>query len=284
MDISSVEVTHFPKNRQVLLKDKLVDLSKPLVMGIVNVTPDSFYENSRANDKKKICATVEQMLSDGASCIDLGAFSTRPGAELISEEEEIKRIQNPIKWILNAFPNTLISLDTFRGNVAKIGLDLGVGCINDISGGEFDPTLLNVVAAYKVPYILMHSNDKIENMHAVEQKNNLFQEMMVYFSKKLNDLNELGIHDVIIDPGFGFGKTLEENEYILKNLNLFHVLERPILVGISRKSMIYKKLNCTPEEALNGTTVLNTLAVQKGASILRVHDVKEAMEVIQLLD
>ena len=284
MDISSVEVTHFPKNRQVLLKDKLVDLSKPLVMGIVNVTPDSFYENSRANDKKKICATVEQMLSDGAACIDLGAFSTRPGAEIISEEEEIKRIQNPIKWILNAFPNTLISLDTFRGNVAKTGLDLGVGCINDISGGEFDPTLLNVVAAYKVPYILMHSNDKIENMHAVEQKNNLFQEMMVYFSKKLNDLNELGIHDVIIDPGFGFGKTLEENEYILKNLNLFHVLERPVLVGISRKSMIYKKLKCTPEEALNGTTVLNTLAVQKGASILRVHDVKEAMEVIQLLD
>ena len=284
MDISSVEVTHFPKNRQVLLKDKLVDLSKPLVMGIVNVTPDSFYENSRANDKKKICATVEQMLSDGAACIDLGAFSTRPGAEIISEEEEIKRIQNPIKWILNAFPNTLISLDTFRGNVAKTGLDLGVGCINDISGGEFDPTLLNVVAAYKVPYILMHSNDKIENMHTVEQKNNLFQEMMVYFSKKLNDLNELGIHDVIIDPGFGFGKTLEENEYILKNLNLFHVLERPVLVGISRKSMIYKKLNCTPEEALNGTTVLNTLAVQKGASILRVHDVKEAMEVIQLLD
>ncbi len=284
MDISSVEVTHFPKNRQVLLKDKLVDLSKPLVMGIVNVTPDSFYENSRANDEKKICTTVEQMLSDGAACIDLGAFSTRPGAELISEEEEIKRIQNPIKWILNAFPNTLISLDTFRGNVAKTGLDLGVGCINDISGGEFDPTLLNIVAAYKVPYILMHSNDKMENMHSVEQKNNLFQEMMVYFSKKLNDLNELGIHDVIIDPGFGFGKTLEENEYILKNLNLFHVLERPILVGISRKSMIYKKLNCTPEEALNGTTVLNTLAVQKGASILRVHDVKEAMEVIQLLD
>lgn len=284
MDISSVEVTHFPKNRQVLLKDKLVDLSKPLVMGIVNVTPDSFYENSRANDEKKICTTVEQMLSDGAACIDLGAFSTRPGAEIISEEEEIKRIQNPIKWILNAFPNTLISLDTFRGNVAKTGLDLGVGCINDISGSEFDPTLLNVVAAYKVPYILMHSNDKIENMHAVEQKNNLFQEMMVYFSKKLNDLNELGIHDVIIDPGFGFGKTLEENEYILKNLNLFHVLERPVLVGISRKSMIYKKLNCTPEEALNGTTVLNTLAVQKGASILRVHDVKEAMEVIQLLD
>ena len=284
MDISSVEVTHFPKNRQVLLKDKLVDLSKPLVMGIVNVTPDSFYENSRANDEKKICATVEQMLSDGAACIDLGAFSTRPGAELISEEEEIKRIHNPIKWILNAFPNTLISLDTFRGNVAKTGLDLGVGCINDISGGEFDPTLLNVVAAYKVPYILMHSNDKIENMHSVEQKNNLFQEMMVYFSKKLNDLSELGIHDVIIDPGFGFGKTLEENEYILKNLNLFHVLERPVLVGISRKSMIYKKLNCTPEEALNGTTVLNTLAVQKGASILRVHDVKEAMEVIQLLD
>lgn len=283
MDISSVEVTHFPKNRQVLLKDKLVDLSKPIVMGIINLTPDSFFEDSRATNEKKILSRVEQFLQEGAACIDIGAFSTRPGAEIISEEEEIKRISQPIQWILKEFPSTLISLDTFRGNVAKTGLDLGVGCINDISGGEFDSTLLKVVAAYKVPYILMHSNDKMENMHAVEQKNNLFQEMMVYFSKKLNDLNELGIHDVIIDPGFGFGKTQEENEYILKNLNLFHVLERPILVGISRKSMIYKKLNCTPEEALNGTTVLNTLAVQKGASILRVHDVKEAVEVIQLL-
>ena len=283
MDISSVEVTHFPKNRQVLLKDKLVDLSKPIVMGIINLTPDSFFEDSRATNEKKILSRVEQFLQEGAACIDIGAFSTRPGSEIISEEEEIKRISQPIQWILKEFPSTLISLDTFRGNVAKTGLDLGVGCINDISGGEFDPTLLNVVAAYKVPYILMHSNDKMENMHAVEQKTNLFQEMMVYFSKKLNDLNELGIHDVIIDPGFGFGKTLEENEYILKNLNLFHVLERPILVGISRKSMIYKKLNCTPEEALNGTTVLNTLAVQKGASILRVHDVKETVEIIQLL-
>ena len=283
MDISSVEVTHFPKNRQVLLKDKLVDLSKPIVMGIVNLTPDSFFEDSRATNEKKIISRVEQFLQEGAACIDIGAFSTRPGAEIISEEEEIKRISQPIQWILKEFPSTLISLDTFRGNVAKTGLDLGVGCINDISGGEFDPSILNVVAAYKVPYILMHSNDKMENLHAVEQKTNLFQEMMVYFSKKLNDLNELGIHDVIIDPGFGFGKTQEENEYILKNLNLFHVLERPILVGISRKSMIYKKLNCTPEEALNGTTVLNTLAVQKGASILRVHDVKEAVEIIQLL-
>ena len=283
MDISSVEVTHFPKNRQVLLKDKLVDLSKPIVMGIINLTPYSFFEDSRATNEKKILSRVEKFLQEGAACIDIGAFSTRPGSEIISEEEEIKRISQPIQWILKEFPSTLISLDTFRGNVAKTGLDLGVGCINDISGGEFDPTLLNVVAAYKVPYILMHSNDKMENMHAVEQKTNLFQEMMVYFSKKLNDLNELGIHDVIIDPGFGFGKTLEQNYSILKNLELFHILERPILVGLSRKSMIYNKLNLSVNDSLNGTTILNTQAILKGASILRVHDVKEAKQIIQLI-
>jgi dihydropteroate synthase len=283
MDISSVEVTHFPKNRQVLLKDKLVDLSNPIVMGIVNLTPDSFFEDSRATNEKKILSRVEQFLQEGATCIDIGAFSTRPGAEIISEEEEIKRISKPIQWILKEFPSTLISLDTFRGNVAKTGLDLGVGCINDISGGEFDPTILKVVADFKVPYILMHSNEKLAAMHSIEEKTNLFQEMMVYFSKKIKGLNELGVHDVIIDPGFGFGKTEAENYFLLHNLNLFHVLERPILVGISRKSMLYKKLKTTPEQALNGTTVLNTLAIQKGASILRVHDVKEAMEIIQLL-
>jgi dihydropteroate synthase len=170
-----------------------------------------------------------------------------------------------------------------RADTAEKAVQAGASIINDVSGGLSDPAMFATVKKLGVPYILMHSNDKMENLHAVEQKTNLFQEMMVYFSKKLNYLNDLGIHDVIIDPGFGFGKTQEENEYILKNLNLFHVLERPILVGISRKSMIYKKLNCTPEEALNGTTVLNTLAVEKGASILRVHDVKEAMEIIQLL-
>ena len=283
MDISGVEVTHFPKNRQVLLKDKLVDLSKPKAMGIINLTTDSFFAESRAHEEKLLLSKVEKMITDGADFIDLGAFSTRPGADFISEEEELNRILSPIKWIKNTFPNVYISLDTFRGNIARAGLDLGVDMINDISGGEFDPSILTVTASFSAPYILMHSNEKMNFMHSIEEKTNLFQEIMVYFSKKINYLNEIGVHDIIIDPGFGFGKTEAENYFMLNNLNLFHVLERPILVGISRKSMIYKKLNCTIDDALNGTTVLNTLAVQKGASILRVHDVKEAVEVIRLL-
>lgn len=283
MGYSRVEDTHFPKNRHIRIQDKLFDLFVPKIMGIINTTPDSFFESSRVNSEEKLICTVNQMIEDGADIIDIGAYSTRPKANHVSEKEELERILSPIITIKKHFPNIPLSLDTYRGKVASAGIDHGVDLINDISGFQFDPTMLDVLANSKIPYILMHVGKTIDKIHESKENDHLFQDMIYYFSEKLNILSERGINDVIIDPGFGFSKTLEQNYSLLENLNLFHILERPILVGISRKSMISKKIGVDTNESLNGTTILNTHAINKGASILRVHDVKEAKQIIQLL-
>ena len=262
---------------------KLLDLSTPKIMGIVNTTPDSFYKNSRTNTLDSILLKTEKHLNEGADFIDIGGYSTRPGASEISLEEEMQRITEPIKQIKSNFPNCIISCDTFRSQVAQIAIDQGADIINDISGGELDKEMFNVIARNKTPYILMHSKGTPKNMQYQTEYKSIFKEMINYFSSKIEQLHELGLTELILDPGFGFAKTIEQNYEILDNLEDFYFLKYPMLVGISRKSMIYKKLNSTPEEALNGTTILNTIAIKKGANILRVHDVKEAKEIIQLL-
>jgi len=282
MSFSRVEDTHFPKNRYIRIQDKLMDLSNPRVMGIVNLTPDSFFTDSRKKNDNQLLKEVEKMIVDGADFIDIGGYSTRPNAESVSEEEEIQRVLEPIQKIRKTFPTIPISLDTFRGKVAEIGFNEGVDLINDISGFQYDPTMLSVLEKIRLPYVLMHVNEAEQNMHKTVQNELLFREMIHYFSEKIRQLNDRGLTDILIDPGFGFSKTMEQNYALVQQLDLFQLLERPILVGFSRKSMIYKKLNCTPEEALNGTSILNTRAIIKGASILRVHDVKAAKEVLAL--
>lgn len=264
------------------MQDKLMDLTFPKVMGIVNLTPDSFFADSRKQNDTLLLNEVEQMIKDGADFIDIGGYSTRPNAENVSEAEEIQRILEPLQKIRKAFPTIPISLDTFRGAVAEIGFNEGVDLINDISGFQYDHSMLSSLEKIKLPYILMHVQAEKKNMHKTVENELIFKEMIQYFSQKIHVLNERGLTDIIIDPGFGFSKTLEQNYQLLNQLDLFHLLDRPILVGFSRKSMIYKKLNTTPEEALNGTSILNTRAILKGASILRVHDVKAAKEVITL--
>lgn len=282
MGFSRVEDTHFPKNRYIRVQDKLMDLTFPKVMGIVNLTPDSFFAESRKQNDSLLLNEVEQMIVDGADFIDLGGYSTRPNAENVSEAEEIQRILEPLQKIRKAFPTIPISLDTFRGAVAEIGFNEGVDIINDISGFQYDKSMLSTLEKIKLPYILMHVQSEKKNMHKTVENELIFREMIHYFSQKILMLNERGITDIIIDPGFGFSKTLDQNYQLLNQLDLFHLLDRPLLAGFSRKSMIYKKLNISPEEALNGTTILNTRAILKGVSILRVHDVKAAKEVLTL--
>lgn len=283
MGISRVEDTHFPKKRHLKVKDKLIDLTIPKIMGIINVTPDSFYSDSRIKTDKKLLSTVEGMIRDGADFIDIGGYSTRPHADFVSEDDELKRVIAPLKLIKKEFPEIILSLDTFRSNVAETGIEEGADLINDISAWQYDPKLLDVVAKYNVPYILMHVAEHADKMHETSNNEYLFKDMVFYFSNKLQQLTDRGVTDVIIDPGFGFSKTLEQNYELLADLSLFSILERPILVGFSRKSMIYKKLEIDPKDALNGTTILNTQALMKGASILRVHDVLEAQQIIRLL-
>jgi dihydropteroate synthase len=283
MGFSSVEDTHFPINRHLRLKDKLFDLSTPKVMGIVNLTPDSFYQSSRISADKELLKHVESMLNDGMDILDLGGYSSRPGAKNVSIQDEIDRVKIPIQQIKNAFPSLPLSLDTFRSEVAEVGINEGVEIINDISAGLLDERILDVVAAAKVPFIAMHMQGNMETVHNTFEYGELFNEMVRYFSERISTLQSKGIHDIILDPGFGFSKSIEQNYQLLNQLDQFQLLEKPILVGFSRKSMIYKKLNKTAEESLNGTTVLNTIALSKGASILRVHDVKEAKEIISLL-
>ena len=283
MGFSSVEDTHFPINRHLRLKDKLFDLSTPKVMGIVNLTPDSFYQSSRISADKELLKHVESMLNDGMDILDLGGYSSRPGAKNVSIQDEIDRVKIPIQQIKNAFPSLPLSLDTFRSDVAEVGINEGIEIINDISAGLLDDRILDVVAAAKVPYIAMHMQGNMETVHNTFEYGELFNEMVRYFSERISTLQSKGIHDIILDPGFGFSKSIEQNYQLLNQLDQFQLLEKPILVGFSRKSMIYKKLNKTAEESLNGTTVLNTIALSKGASILRVHDVKEAKEIISLL-
>jgi len=265
-------------------KGTLIDLSSPKVMGILNLTPDSFYDGGQHKDEKSILKHTEKMLTEGATFIDIGAYSSRPNANHVSEAEELKRILPIVELLTTTFPEILISIDTFRSEVAKQAIETGAALINDISAGKLDDNMLKTVAALHVPYIMMHMRGTPQTMQQHTNYNNLVKDIIFYFSERLMAAKELGITDLIVDPGFGFAKTLEQNFQLLNTLELFNILEKPLLVGVSRKSMIYKTLNNTAKEALNGTSVLNTIALQKNASILRVHDVKEAMETIKLVE
>src|SRR5690606_9743340 len=263
-------------------KGYLIDLSSPKVMGILNITPDSFYDGGRYKNEKDICNHVEKMLNEGATFIDVGAYSSRPGATHITEDEELKRSVPVVELISRNFPEAYISIDTFRGNVAKANVGAGACIVNDISAGSMDPEMMKTVAELQVPYIMMHMRGTPQNMQKNMEYEDILKEMIFYFSEKIAEASHLKINDLIIDPGFGFGKTLKYNYEILKKLELFKMLEKPVLIGVSRKSMIGKLLNVPADEALNGTTSLHTVALIKGGNILRVHDVKEAVECIKI--
>lgn len=265
-------------------KGQLIDLSKPKVMGILNVTPNSFFDGGKYKNADEIVAQVQKMLSEGATFIDIGAYSSKPNAEFVSVEEEIARIVPIVELLVQQFPNILISIDTFRSKVAEACILKGAALINDISAGKLDDLMLGVVAKYKVPYIMMHMRGTPQTMTTLTQYEDVVKEVLLYFSERIAAARSLGINDLIVDPGFGFAKTLEQNYEVLQKMELFQQLELPILSGISRKSMIYKVLNTNASESLNGTTTLNTISLLKGASILRVHDVKEAMECVSLFN
>jgi dihydropteroate synthase len=263
-------------------KGKLIDLSTPKVMGILNVTPNSFFDGGKYKNEDEIISQVDKMLSQGATFIDIGAYSSKPSAEFVTEQEEIDRIVPAIELILKHFPETLLSIDTFRAEVAKASIESGAAIINDIAAGELDDKMFDVIAKYNVPYIMMHMRGNPQTMQSLTQYENIVKEMLFYFSEKVQRARSLGINDLILDPGFGFAKTTDQNYEVLQKMELFNLLELPVLAGVSRKSMIYKTLGISAQEALNGTTFLNTIALTKGAKILRVHDVKEAMECVAL--
>lgn len=265
-------------------KGNLIDLSTPKVMGILNLTPDSFYDGGKYKNESDILSQVYIMLKSGATFVDIGAYSSRPNATHIEEAEELKRLLPIISLIIKEFPEILISIDTFRSQVAKHGIEAGAALINDISAGKLDENMLPTIATLKVPYIMMHMKGTPQTMQQQTDYKNLMKDILFYFSERIAKAHALGIIDVIIDPGFGFAKTTEQNFELLKHLELLKTLDKAILTGLSRKSMIYKTLKNAPKDALNGTTVLNTVSLQKGASILRVHDVKEAMECVTLLN
>ena len=265
-------------------KGKLIDLSKPKVMGILNLTPNSFFDGGKYTNEEEIVAQVHKMLSEGATFIDIGAYSSKPNAEFVSVEDEIARIVPVVELLINHFPNIIISIDTFRSEVAEACILKGAALINDISAGKLDDLMLTVIAKYNVPYIMMHMKGTPQTMQTLTQYDAIVEEILLYFSERIAAARSLGINDLIVDPGFGFAKTLEQNYELLQKMELFEQLNLPILAGISRKSMIYKVLNCNPSESLNGTTTLNTVSLMKGANILRVHDVKEAMECVTLFN
>lgn len=262
---------------------RLLDLSTPKVMGILNITPDSFYDGGRHRTIAAALLQTEKLLIEGADLIDVGAYSTRPNAVEISVDEEIKRLIPVIEAIRREFGDTLLSVDTFRSNVARKAIDSGAHMINDISGGTLDENMFATVAALHVPYILMHMRGTQATMHQLTDYENVVREISLFFGQRVAALHMLGVKDIILDPGPGFGKSMAQNYELLKHIDEFHVFGRPLLGAISRKSMIYKKLRIGPEEALNGTTVLNTLLLTKGVQLLRVHDVREAKEAIALL-
>ena len=265
------------------LKGKLYDLRTPIVMGIVNVTPDSFFSLSRFKSDLALLQRVENFLSEGATIIDIGGCSTRPGSDQVSMEEEMRLIAETLEVVCKKFPEAVISIDTYRSPVARMAVQqYGVAMINDISGGNIDLQMFETIASLKVAYVLMHMRGTPKDMQEYTDYQDMVAEIVQYLSKKLAQLRLLGVHDVVIDPGFGFSKTVEQNYELMRKLNYFKMIDAPMLVGISRKSMIYKLLEIVPEQALNGTTALNVLALMGGASILRVHDVKEAMEAIKI--
>ena len=263
-------------------KGQLIDLTEPKVMGILNVTPNSFFDGGKHSDLKAILSQVEKMLSEGATFIDIGGYSSKPSAEFVSEEEELGRLLPVVQQIVREFPTAILSIDTFRSKVAQATIENGAAIINDISAGKLDDTMLQTVAQFQVPYIMMHMKGTPQTMQSMAQYENIVKEMVFYFSERVAQARSLGINDIIIDPGFGFAKTIQQNFEVLNKLELFQMLELPLLAGVSRKSMIYRTLETTPEFALNGTTSLNTIALLKGAKILRVHDVKEAVECVTL--
>ena len=263
-------------------KGQLIDLTEPKVMGILNVTPNSFFDGGKHSDLKAILSQVEKMLSEGATFIDIGGYSSKPSAEFVSEDEELERLLPVVQQIVREFPTAILSIDTFRSKVAQATIENGAAIINDISAGKLDDTMLQTVAQLQVPYIMMHMKGAPQTMQSMAQYCNIVKEMVFYFSERVAQARSLGINDIIIDPGFGFAKTIQQNFEVLNKLELFQMLELPLLAGVSRKSLIYKTLETTPEFALNGTTSLNTIALLKGAKILRVHDVKEAVECVTL--
>jgi dihydropteroate synthase len=265
-------------------KGQLIDLSTPKVMGILNVTPNSFFDGGKYNNETELLLRVEKMLTEGADFIDVGAYSSKPNAEFVSEEEEISRIVPVVNLLQKHFPEIILSIDTFRAGVAKVCIENGAAIINDISAGILDDKMLETIAQYQVPYIMMHMKGTPQTMDTFTQYEDIIKEMLFYFSERIAVARQLGINDLVVDPGFGFAKTLEQNYIVLQKLELFQMLELPLLAGISRKSMIYKTLEVNAEMALNGTTVLNTIALTKGAKILRVHDVKEAVECVRLFN
>ena len=268
--------------RTLNCKGKLIDLNEPKVMGILNITPDSFYDKSRLRSKDDLLKRTESMLSEGATFIDIGAYSSRPGAEFVSEEEERKRLIPALEIILKEFPDVLLSVDTFRSNIARETIDLGASIINDISGGDMDPDMFDVVVNKQVPYILMHMRGNPQTMSNLNIYDHLIVDIISELQVKVNDLQKRGLNDIIIDPGLGFAKDLLQNYEVVKKLKSFKCIGHPLLIGASRKSMIYKLLECEPQSALTGTTVVHTACLLNDASILRVHDVKEAIEAIKI--
>lgn len=276
--------TIFERKQTMNVGGKIIDLSTPVVMGILNVTPDSFYDGGEHQTEKAILNHTEKLLSEGAAIIDIGAYSSRPGAENISEEEELKRLLPALTVVRNYFKEAIISVDTFRSCVARKAVLSGADMINDISGGQLDKDMFETIAGLRVPYVLMHMQRNPQTMQHLPDYKNVVLEVAAFFSACLEELKILGVNDVIIDPGFGFGKTVAHNYQLLKNLQHFNMFGMPLLAGVSRKSMVNKVIDTKPEAALNGTTVVNTIALLEGASILRVHDVKEAVEAIKIVN
>ena len=274
--------TVFSIKKTLNFNGNLVSLSTPMVMGILNVTPDSFFDGGRYQNAQAIQSRCAQMLEEGADIIDIGGYSTRPGADNVGEQEETKRVTEAVKIVKKAFPEAVVSVDTFRAGVAHAAVQEGAAMVNDVSGGSLDQAMFETIARLKVPYVLMHTRGTPANMQQLTDYDDVFLEILDYFSKKVDILRTLGVKDIVIDPGFGFAKTLHQNYELLKKLNYFDILNLPILVGVSRKSMVYKLLGVTSAEALNGTSALHMFALMNGASILRVHDIKEANEVIQV--
>lgn len=274
-NFTPMNATNFTLN----LHGKLYPLNEPQIMGIVNVTPDSFYAESRTFSEQAICDRIEKLMADGADMLDIGAYSSRSGADDVSPEEEMNRLRMGLRCVRKLFPDVPVSVDTFRADVAKMAVEEeGADIINDIAGGMMDRQMFRTVAKLGVPYILMHMQGTPKTMQLAPHYENVRREVMLYFAERIDRLHQMGAKDIIVDPGFGFGKTIEHNYDLMAHLEDFHELNRPVLVGISRKTMIYKLLGGTPQTSLNGTTVLHTVSLEKGAHILRVHDVKEAVE------
>ena len=272
-------------SKYINVNGSLLDLSVPCVMGILNITPDSFYAGSRMQTEAEITARAQQILDEGAGIIDIGAYSSRPNAENVSPHEEMERLRMGLEILRKTHPGAVISVDTFRADVARMCVEeYGVAIINDIAAVEMDADMFRTVAELNVPYIMMHMQGTPQNMQKHPHYDNLLKEIFLYFAQKVQHLRDLGMKDIILDPGFGFGKTVEHNYELLAHLEEFRVFELPLLVGVSRKSMIYRLLGGTPQNALNGTTVLDTICLLKGADILRVHDVREAVETVKIVE